>query len=143
MKEIENATQIHTDKYIQHVPNRTTITSMREKVTDKYEKWQKYAHTQAVGIELSRRWDREPSTLRMFCRLKACVYKKAIQRQRVRSNISFVWSCVLEDWRYEDLTNKCIAYKKVVSRTANSRVRRIMNKFCFQKCCQQIRITKE
>ena len=45
VKEIENAnstrvcnTHIHTNKYIAHVPNEPTITSMRVKATDKYEK---------------------------------------------------------------------------------------------------------
>ena len=35
--------------------------------------------------------------------------------------------------RCEDVTNKCIAYKEVVSRTLNSSVRRITNKCDFQK----------
>ena len=41
VKEIENATRIQTNKYIEHVPNKPTITSMREKGADKYEN----AHT--------------------------------------------------------------------------------------------------
>ena len=56
-----NATQIYTNKYIEHVSNKPTITSMREKGADKYEN----SHKQAVTLELSRR-DREPSILRTF-----------------------------------------------------------------------------
>ena len=56
----------------EHVPSKPTLTIMREKGTENYEN----AHTQAVALELLRRRHREPSTLRMFCRLKACVYKK-------------------------------------------------------------------
>ena len=47
---------------------------------------------------------------------------------------------MFEDCRCEDLTNKCSAYKKVVSRITNSRVERITNKSGLQKCCKQIRI---
>ena len=42
---------------------------------DKYEN----VHKQAIAIEFSRRREYEPSTLRMFCRLKACVHKNARQ----------------------------------------------------------------
>ena len=42
-------------------------------------------------------------------------------------------SCVFEDRRYVDLTNNCIAYKNVVSWTANSHVRSITNKRGLQK----------
>ena len=44
---------------------------------------------------------------------------------------------------FEDLTNKYSAYKKVVSRIANSRVRRIKYKCGLQKGYKQIIITNE
>ena len=73
LKEIENAnsTQTHTNKYIEHVPNKPTITSMREKEINKYADM-KISAQAAVAIELSGRRDRESSTLRTFCRLKVC-----------------------------------------------------------------------
>ena len=40
------------------------------------------AHTQAIAIEFSRRRYHEPSTLRTFCRLKVCAYKKARQSEQ-------------------------------------------------------------
>ena len=52
----------------------------------------------------------------------------------MRSNrISLVCSCLLEDPCCEDLTNKCSAYKMVVSRAANSCVRRITNRCSLQR----------
>ena len=57
---------IHTNKYIEHDPSKPITTSIREK--DKYQN----AHIQAVAIDSSRRRVPEPSTLRTFCRLKAC-----------------------------------------------------------------------
>ena len=42
---------------------------------DKYEN----AQAQAVTIEFPRRQERELSTLKTFCRLKVCAYKKARQ----------------------------------------------------------------
>ena len=42
-----------------------------KKETDKYEN----AHTKVVAV-LSRRRDREPSILRTFCKLKACIHLK-------------------------------------------------------------------
>ena len=127
VKEIENAsaTQIHTNKYIEHVPNKTTITSIREKGTDKY----KNAHMQAVAIEFSRRRDREPSTLRIFCRLKVCTYKRARQsRQRVSSNsVSLVWfepsSCLFiaqHGQSNERSWSRRFGFSRIISRVCTS-----------------------
>ena len=49
---------------------------MREKQTDEY----KNVHTQAVAIEISRRLDHEPSSLRTFCIMNVCAYKKGKTR---------------------------------------------------------------
>ena len=65
--------------------------------------------------------------------------------QPVSSNsVSLVWSggWKFEDRRCEDLTNKCSAYRKIVSRIANSRVKNIMNKCGLQKA-DKIRIMNE
>ena len=126
-----------------------TYTSNTFQITQQHQAWgkDKYenAHIQAVAIEFSRKKEGEPSTLRTFYRLKKCVYKEARQcGQWVSYNsISLLWSCVFEDRRCEGLTNKCIAYKNVVSRTVNSRMRKITNKCGLQKSCKQIRIRKE
>ena len=69
----------YVHKYIEHDPSKPTTISMREKGTDKYEN----ANTQVVAIEFSRRREREPTTLRTFCRLQVCAHKRAKQsRQR-------------------------------------------------------------
>ena len=67
-------TQIHINNYIEHLPNELT-TIMREKGTDKYEN----VHDQNIVIESTRRQDLEHSTLRTFCKLKVCKYKKTRQ----------------------------------------------------------------
>ena len=56
------------------------------------------------------------------------------KRERGKSNCtSLVYSCVLEDRCCEGLMHKSITYKKVVSKTVNSRMRRITNKCGLQK----------
>ena len=62
VKEIENTLQIHTNKYIEYVPNKPTIISMREKVTDKYEN----AYPHAVAKDPSKRRDRAHSAMKTF-----------------------------------------------------------------------------
>ena len=81
-----------------------------------------------------RRRDYEPSTLRTYCRLKVCVYKKARQggiQSKVMVSVS-LWSCMFED-----------RLQKVVSGTAKSRVRGIANMCGLQNGCKQIEITKK
>ena len=80
---IYTVNKIHTNKYIEHDPNKPILTSMREKRTDKFEN----AHIQTVAIEFSRRRGQESSTSRVFFELIVLDYKRARQsRQRVSSN---------------------------------------------------------
>ena len=51
----DNATKIHTNKYIKHDPSKPIAISLREKGTDKYEN----AHIKAVAIKFSRRREKE------------------------------------------------------------------------------------
>ena len=74
------------------------------------------------------------------------IYKSKAKRPRVSCNsvnLERSCGCVFEDRLCEYLTKKRSAFKKVVSRIANSRVRRIMNKFGLRKDCKQIRIMNE
>ena len=61
----DNAYKLHTTKYIEHDPNKTITTSMREKGMDNYEK----AHIQPVAIEFARNREHKNSAMRTFCRL--------------------------------------------------------------------------
>ena len=72
----DNVYTIHTNKYIEQHLNKPTTTIITKRHVCKY------AHAQAVFIEFSRRQDHEPSTLRTFCSLKACVYKRPRQSRR-------------------------------------------------------------
>ena len=127
----------HTNKYIKHVTSKPITTTIRENGTDEYE----HANIQAFAIEPCRMLNREPSILRTFCRLKTCVYKSAWQSGRESEVIQTVWCEVA--LACENLTNKYITYKTVMSRTANGRVRRLTYKCDLQKVCKQIRIAKE
>ena len=66
------------------MPNEWTKTNIGVKGTDKYAN----AHTEAAAIEIYRKRDREPFTLRTFCRITATQIE-----QQVRGNsVSLVWS---------------------------------------------------
>ena len=83
----KHTTQICTNKYIEHVPSKRTITSMREKGIDKYANAQtimcaKCTSNNIVAIEFSRRREHEPSTLRTFVRLFLLDYKRAKQSRQ-------------------------------------------------------------
>ena len=53
-RENVNATKIHTNKYIEYVPNKTTITSMKKKWIDQF------TSMKTAATESSRRRDCEP-----------------------------------------------------------------------------------
>ena len=81
MKEIENVNTTIANATLVSVYTNTWNTfqiNQQQQAcgSDKY----RNAHTQDFAIELSGRRNHGPSTLRMFCRLKTCVYKSVRQR---------------------------------------------------------------
>ena len=66
------------------------------------------AQIQTVAIEFSRRREQEPCISRTYVSLTFLKYNKnIIEQTTVRSNsVSLVLSCVFEDCRCGDLTNK-------------------------------------
>ena len=79
MKAIENAntTKVNATRVSVYINTSKTLQINQQQAcgSDKYEN----EHILAFAMEFSRRRDYEPSTLRTFCRLKTCVYKRARQ----------------------------------------------------------------
>ena len=84
---------IHTNEYIEYLPNKPTTTSMSD---SKYDN----THSQAVAVEFSRSREHEPCTLRTLCRFKVHIQNDNTKRAALSSNSV---SLVFENRPCEDL----------------------------------------
>ena len=94
-------TKLHSNKYIQQLPNKPTATSMHCRQV-----WQCiYTSEGKVNVLV---WEHSADW--------RCAHLKGLVVVVVVSSNSVVWSCVFEDRRYEELRIKYSAREKVVSR---------------------------